>query len=461
MLNYALNIFIIRKNSQIYVFKKRKIYKYKEFIRLVELITLLRDQKRELRELLKDKKIIKREAQAHYKDVQKSHLIKVIIGVRRCGKSVLANSFLQGKKFAYMNFDDERLSNYDTTQILSSFYEIYGKDVKILFLDEIQNLERWELFANRLQRLNFDVYITGSNSKLLSKELATHLTGRHIEIELFPFSFREYLRAINFKEEIESSIGKSLIKHELKNYLDNGGFPEIIVEKEDSRRYLRDLYGKIIERDVINRYDISYKKTFKEIAMALLSNPGGRISYNRLKKQFNIKSEHTVKNYISYLEEAYLIFLLNRFSYKPVEIEKSEKKVYAIDTGIINNVSIKFSNDYGRLYENSVAIELLRKKSFNSNLYIYYWKNEKHEEVDFVIKENLKVKQLIQVCHEIDNIKTKEREVRALLKAGKELKCNNLLVITEDMEEEKQEEWFGIKRKVKYLPLWKWLIERV
>lgn len=425
----------------------------------MELVALLRDQKLELIELLKDKNIIKREAQEHYKDIHESHLIKVIIGVRRCGKSVLTNIFLQGKKFAYMNFDDERLSNYDTTQILSSFYEIYGKDVKTLFLDEIQNLEKWELFANRLKRLNFNIYITGSNSKLLSKELATHLTGRHIEIELFPFSFREYLMAINFKEETESSIGKGSIKHELKNYLDNGGFPEIIVEKENSKRYLRDLYGKIIERDIINRYDISYKKTFKEIAMALLSNPGGYISYNRLKKQFNIKSDHTVKNYISYLEEAYLIFLLNRFSYKPVEIEKSEKKVYAIDTGIINNVSIKLSNDYGGIYENSVAIELLRKKSFNSNLHIYYWKNEKHEEVDFAIKEDLKVKQLIQVCYRIDNIKTKEREIRALLKASKELNCRNLLVITEDAEEEQEVSWFGVKRKVRFLPLWKWLLE--
>ena len=421
----------------------------------MEFVQLLRDQKQELIELLKNKKIIKREAQEHFKDIQKSRLIKVIIGVRRCGKSVLANMLLQGRQFAYMNFDDERLPNYDTTQILSSFYEIYGKDIKIIFLDEVQNLDKWELFANRLQRLHFDVYITGSNSNLLSKELATHLTGRHIGIELFPFSFKEYLKAINFNEETESSMGKGSLKYELKNYLDNGGFPEIIVEKENPKRYLMELYGKIIERDIINRYDISYKKTFKEISMALLSNPGMYISFNRLKKQFNIKSEHTVKNYISYLEEAYLVFLLNRFSFKPVEIEKSQKKAYAIDTGMINNVSIKFSNDYGRIYENAVAIQLLRNKSLNPNLDVYYWKNEKHEEVDFVIKEGLKANQLIQVCCNIEDIKTREREIKALLKASKELKCNNLLVITEDKEgEEKVKE-----NKIKFMPLWKWLLE--
>ena len=367
---------------------------------------------------------------------------------------MLANIFLKDEKFAYINFDDDRLTNYDTNQIMSSFYEIYGKDIKTLFLDEIQNLDKWELFINRLKRQNFNIYITGSNSKLLSKELATHLTGRHVEIELFPFSFREYLKAVNFEEDIETTKGKGSIKYELKNYINNGGFPEVIVEKEDPKLYLRSLYGKIIEKDIISRYSIAYKKTFKEIAMGLVSNPTAKISYNKIKRQFSIKSEHTVKNYVSYLEEAYLVFLLNRFSYKPMEVEKSEKKVYAIDTGLTNNVAVKFSEDYGKIYENIVAIDLLRKKSFNSNLEIYYWKNPLHEEVDFVVKEGLKVKQLIQVCYDIKNIGTKERELKALMKAYKELKCDNLIVITEDKDDIER---VG-KRTIKYIPLWKWLL---
>lgn len=425
----------------------------------MELTQLLRDQRQELEDGLKRKSIIEREAEDCFRNSLKSKLIKVVTGVRRCGKSVLIYRLLQGKNFAYMNFDDERLFNFDTNQILSSFYEIYGKDFNLVFLDEVQNLERWELFVNRLHRAGFNVFVSGSNAKLLSKELATHLTGRHITMELLPFSFREYLKAVEFKEDIQTTKGISILKRELKNYLNLGGFPEIIMEKEDPKIYLRELYGNILERDIVSRYNISYKKTFREIAMSLISNPGRSVSYNKLKKQFGFGSDHTVKNYLSYLEEAYLIFLLNRFSYKPVEVEKSEKKVYIIDNGLINNVSLKFSEDYGRIYENLVAIELLRKKAFNPVLEIYYWKNPQQEEVDFVVKQGLKVKELIQVCYDIDDIKTKEREVRVLLKASKELKCKNLIIITANKEGEEQLSWFGIKRKIKFMPLRKWLLE--
>jgi len=424
----------------------------------MELTRLLRDQKRELEEGLKGKRMVEREAENYFKDILKSKLIKVVTGIRRCGKSVLIYKLLHDKNFAYMNFDDERLVDFDTNQILSSFYEIYGKSFNVIFLDEVQNLEKWELFANRLHRAGFNLLITGSNAKLLSKELATHLTGRHITIELLPFSFREYLDAIEFQEDIKTTKGISLLKRELKNYLDLGGFPEIIVEKENPSIYIRELYSKIVERDIVSRYNISYKKTFREIAMSSISNPSRSISYNKIKKQFGLGSDHTVKNYISYLEEAYLIFLLNRFSYKPAEVEKSEKKVYVIDSGIINNASLKFSKDYGHIYENAVAIELLRKKAFNPALEIYYWKNQQQEEVDFVVKQGIKIKELIQVCYNTSDTKVKEREMRALLKASKELKCRNLIVISEDREGGEQVDWFGTKRKIKFLPLWKWLM---
>lgn len=421
----------------------------------MELTQLLRDQKQELEESLKGKNIIKREAENHFKGILNSKLIKVISGIRRCGKSVFAYILLKNKNFAYVNFDDDRLSDFDSNKILSSFYEVYGKSFNFIFMDEIQNLDNWELFANRLHRAGFNLFITGSNAKLLSKELATHLTGRHLTIELFPFSFKEYLNAINFKEDVRTTRGIGILKHELKNYIDFGGFPEIVVEKENPKIYIRELYRKIIERDIVSRYSISYKKTFREIAMSLLSNPGRSISYNKIKKQFSIGSDHTVKNYLSYLEEAYLIFLLNRFSYKPIEIEKSDKKVYVPDVGIISNLSFKITQDYGHIYENLVAIESLRKISFNPNTEIYYWKNIYHEEVDFVIKQGLKVKQLIQVCYNIDDYDTKKREIKALLKASKELKCKNLLVITQDKEGEEKIE----NKKIKYVPLWKWLLE--
>ena len=420
----------------------------------MELTRILRDQKQELEENLARKKIIEREAKNYFGNLLKSKLIKIASGVRRCGKSVFLHMALKGKNFAYINFDDERLNELNTDKILSSFYEIYGK-FNYIFLDEIQNLDKWELFVNRLNRTGFNLFITGSNSKLLSKELATHLTGRHIAIEIYPFSFREYLKAIDFQEDIKTTKGESLLNREFNNYIESGGFPEIVVEKENPGIYLRELYRKIVERDIINRYNISYKKTFREIAMTLISNPGRSISYNRLKNQFNLGSEHTVKNYISYLEEAYLVFLLSKFSYKPVEIEKSKKKVYAIDSGLIKNLSISFKESIGHVYENIVAIELFRQKSFNQNKEIYYWKNQLHEEVDFVIQQGLKINQLIQVCYKIDDYDTKKREVRALIKASQELKCNNLLIITRDYESKEKIDG----KEIVYIPLWKWLLD--
>ncbi len=426
----------------------------------MDLTRPIRDQKQELEDLLSSKTLIKREADSMLKSLIESNLIKVVSGIRRSGKSVLIYTFLKDKKFAYMNFDDDRLASIKTEDILPAFYEVYGKDLKFIFLDEIQNLENWELFVNRIHRTGFNLLITGSNSKLLSKELATHLTGRHFQIELMPFSFREYLVSSGFSSDINTTKGISLLKKELRNYLDNGGFPEIVAEKENPKTYLMELYRKIIDRDIIQRHKISYKKTFKEMAFTLFSNPGTKITYNRLKNQFNLKSEHTAKNYLSHLEESYLIFILSRFSSKPVEVEKSEKKIYLVDTGFIKNVSFRTTDDYGSIYENIVAIELLRRKFLNQNTDIYYFKTSQNEEVDFVLKEGLKIKQLIQVCYDISRPDTKKREVRALINASKELKCNNLLIITDDKEGEEEAVWFGTKRKIKYIPLWKWLLER-
>lgn len=420
----------------------------------MEISSVIRDQKQELEERKLRLKVVSRYVEEHFKTLLSSKLIKVILGVRRCGKSVLSHSLLKDKSFAYVNFDDERLKGVEANSVLAAFYEVYGKDFNFIFLDEIQNLENWELFANRLQRMGFNLVITGSNAQLLSKELATHLTGRHLSLELFPFSFKEYLKAIDFQEDLGTTKGISLLKQELSKYLFGGGFPEIIVEKENPSLYLQELYRKIIERDIVERHEISYQKTFREIARTLISNPGRGISYNRIKRQFQLGSEHTVKNYLSYLEEAYLLFFLSRFSFKPVEVEKSEKKVYAIDTGMIRCLSLGMTPDLGPIYENTVYLELLRRKSLSPQSDIFYWKNILQEEVDFVIKDNLKIKMLVQVCYNLSLPEVKEREIRALLKASKELKCKNLLVITSDFEAEEKKS--GLK--IQFIPLWRWLI---
>jgi len=420
----------------------------------MKLNEILIEQKEEIEEKISQTSIVEREMSEFAKGFLNSKLVKITTGIRRSGKSFFTSLLLRRKKFGYVNFDDERLLYNEPNEILSSLIETYGKDMQIIFFDEIQNLKNWEFFVNRLHRSNYNIFITGSNAKLLSKELATHLTGRHITFEIFPFSFREYLAARKFKENLNTTKGRSLVKRELNEYMSMGGFPEIVVEGENPKIYLRELYASIIERDIILRYNVAYKKTFKEIAISLISNFTRSMSYNRIRKQFKIGSDHTAKNYISYMEEAYLLFPLSKFSYKPKEIERSEKKIYVMDTGFINHIAYKFREDKGHIIENLVAIDLLRRKSLERNLDLYYYKDYQQREVDFVLKQGERVQQLIQVCYDIDDFNTKGRELKSLVKASKQLNCNNLLVITWDYEA--KEEFKG--KTITFKPLWKWLL---
>jgi len=380
-------------------------------------------------------------------------LIKVIMGPRRAGKSFFAMHFLKQKgNFGYVNFDDELLTevkNYD--EIIAALNSVYDNPKYILF-DEIQNLPKWELFANRLQRQDFNLIITGSNSYLLSKELATHLTGRHLPLTLFPFSFEECLNL----DDKDITIPEK--KEKLAQYLLNGGYPEIVLKKAGLKEYLSNLFNSILYKDIIKRYRIRNPKQIEDLAVYLISNVAKEYSSNSLTKISKIKSSHTTEKYLGYLEESFLLFSLKRFSYKVKEQLASNKKIYCIDSGFIQAQAFKLSPDLGRLYENLVAIEL-KKLELDNKINFYYWKNPQQEEVDFVIKEGIKVKQLIQVCYNLENDKTKSREIRVLLKAGKELKCKNLLIITSEKEGEENAEWFGIKGKIKFTPLWKWLLQ--
>lgn len=415
---------------------------------LQEIKEMLILQKREIETRLKENYIERNQDLKLNND-----LIKVIIGPRRAGKSFFAIHFLNKKgKFGYVNFDDEKLievENYD--EIITAINSVYDNPKFILF-DEIQNLPKWELFANRLQRQGYNLVITGSNSNLLSKELATHLTGRHLLTNIFPFSFKEYLKLDN-KELITSEI-----KEKMSQYLLNGGYPEILSKKVELKEYLSNLFNSIIYKDIIKRYKIRNPKQIEDLALYLISNIANEYSYNSLTKIGKIKSSHTTEKYLNYLEESFILFSLSRFSYKVKEQLSSNKKIYCIDNGFIQAKAFKLSLDMGRLYENMVACKL-KKEEVEGKLGFYYWKNQQQEEVDFVIKEGTKVKQLIQVCFfNINNLETKNREIRALIKSGKELKCKNLLIITEDIEAEEKIEWFGDKAIIKFIPLWKWLL---
>ena len=229
-------------------------------------------------------------------------------------------------------------------------------------------------------------------------------------------------------------------------------------KKVELKEYLSLLFNSILYKDIIKRYKIRNPKQIEDLATYLMSNIANEYSYNSLAKIGKIKSSHTIEKYLSYLEESFILFSLSRFSYKVKEQLSSNKKIYCIDNGFIQAKSFKASPDLGKLYENLVACKL-KKEEVDGELKFYYWKNQQQEEVDFILQEGLKVRQLIQVCFDITNLETKNREIRALIKAGKELKCDDLLIITEDAESVEKVKWFGDKATIKYIPLWKWLLE--
>ncbi|MBI5555605.1 MAG: ATP-binding protein, partial [Elusimicrobia bacterium] len=326
---------------------------------------ILLEQRQEIGRIFRQK-IVGREAARANKDILGSNLIKVITGVRRCGKSVFVHQLFKDKDYAYVNFDDERLIGIQANS-LNDFLECAKElqpDFKSIFLDEIQNVTGWELFVNRLKRQDYNLVVTGSNSKLLSRDLATHLTGRHFSVELYPFSFKEFLDYRGFPVKADDfyiTEKRAAVKKFLEEYLNYGGFPEIF-KLESKAAYLRELYDKIIMRDIILRYSIKYSQDLKEMALYAFSNFASRFSFNKIKNIFEIKSVHTVKNYINYLEEAYLLFQLTTFSRKLKEQIKLPKKIYCIDTGMINSIVSRSNFDYGRLIENLVFLELKRRR---------------------------------------------------------------------------------------------------
>ncbi|WP_420267201.1 ATP-binding protein [Candidatus Magnetominusculus dajiuhuensis] len=394
---------------------------------------------------------VQREGIHNARQNMKNDLIKVIIGPRRAGKSVFGIQILDGLDFAYLNFDDERLlgiSDYD--DLLKGIRQVYGETKTILF-DEIQNLNKWELFLNRLHRKGFNLIVTGSNSRLLSRELSTHLTGRFVQFQILPFSFNEFLSARSFS--IDEMVGlkerQGTVLNLLSEYLEKGGYPEVLLKNIDPKTYIATLFESILFKDIVKRYNVRFAKKLYDLGLYLVTNHSNEFSYTSLKNALDFKSVHTVENYTEYLTEAFLIFYLERFSNKVKEQIKSPKKVYTYDTGIINAVKFKTAPDTGRLIENAVAIDLLRRgREF------YSYKTKDGKEIDFAVKEGLNIIQLIQVCYDMGKLTTKKRELSALTKAAQETSCDNLLVITWDYENRESHE----RADIIYMPLWKWLI---
>jgi predicted AAA+ superfamily ATPase len=378
-------------------------------------------------------------------------LINVVLGPRRAGKSFFAIHLLkQVGRFGYANFDDERLFGADFDQVLSTLDSLTGSTQHLL-LDEIQNLPRWQLVVNRLQRQGRKVTVTGSNAHLLGEELATHLTGRHLPIVIFPFSFREYLSCVAPELTTAEMVAA------LDTYAEGGGYPEVIVKKLPSERYLSTLVDSIVLKDVVKRFKVRFVQGIDDLRHQLMANTGSEYTYTRLAKLLDAGSVHTVKKYVRHLEAAFLFFSVPAFSFKASQQARSNKKVYCVDNGLITTTGFRFSPDLGRLLENIVAIEL-HKRSLSREIELYYWKGARNEEVDFVVKRGLDIAQLIQVCVDVSNPKTRQRETRGLLKAADELGCGELLVLTRDYEHQEDAAWYGLKGRIRFVPLWKWLV---
>lgn len=380
-----------------------------------------------------------------------SPLIKVIIGPRRAGKSFFAIHHLShNRNFGYVNFDDERLADLtDYDEILVAVDSVYGNP-KVLLLDEIQNLLKWEIFVNRLARQGYDLVITGSNSHLLSSELATHLTGRYLQTTILPFSFREYL-SLSLQERTTHEKVSALYQ-----YAQCGGFPEPLVKKFPARDYLVTLFDSVVYKDIVKRFHIRSVQGIEDLAMYLLSNIASEYSYTSLARVTRSKSPMTVRKYLGYLEEAFLFFSLPRFSFKVREQIAANKKIYCTDTGFVAAKAFRVSENRGKLYENLVAIELWRLQQQNEAS-VWYWKNAQQEEVDFVVQHQNRITAIIQVCADLQDERTLSREIRALLKASRELRCDNLLILSEQEEKTEEAEWFGMTGTIRYVPLWKWL----
>ena len=396
-----------------------------------------------------------------------SNQVITITGPRRAGKSyimrqmgrLLANDTVKKENILFVNFEDPRFLTLDT-KLLMQIYDVYREfmsptDIPYLFLDEVQEIDEWEKWVRMMHELKkAKIIVSGSNAHLLSRELGTLLTGRHIAFSVFPLSFAEFLmfNGLELKTALDAERKKIEIKGFLRKYMEHGSFPEVVLS-EKKTEILLNYFDDLLTKDILRRFRIRKTNAMKALIKFYLSNAGNLITFSSAEKSLNITAD-TIEKFSGYLEDVYLVFQLKRFSFKVKEQDKSPRKIYAIDTGLCNAVGFRFSENIGRLAENIVYLALKRKQILNPKTELFYWKDAQHREVDFVVKDELDVVTLIQVCWSMRDEKTKTRELRSLQKAMKELKVDNAVIITEDAEGEEQLNGFSVRT----VPLWKWLL---
>lgn len=378
----------------------------------------------------------------------------IISGVRRCGKSVLLQQIRERlpQKDYFLNFDDDRLGNFTVEhfqQLYEVFVELYGEQ-DYFYFDEIQNIPGWEHFVRRLYNTGKKVFITGSNARMLSKELGTHLTGCYLSIELYPFSFSEFLlfrKQQSLIENVSGTVARGEIQSAFNDYLRQGGFP-LYLKSEDGI-VLKTLYDNILYKDVMVRNQLTNEREVKELVYYAVSNIGKPQTYSSLTKVIGVKNPTTVKNYLEYIENTYLLFSLSKLDYSVKAQLRNPKKIYAIDNALVSRLGFHFSGEEGRLLENLVYVELRRRGGE------VFYHNSGNAECDFVVRDGFRVVQAIQVCYLLDGAETRRRELQGILDAMDAYQLLEGFVITNTHEEDVLYEG----KTVHILPAWKWLLE--
>ena len=379
-----------------------------------------------------------------------SKQIKLITGPRRSGKSTQALLMLRGKNFAYLNFDDNALlSRWDEELVMAMLSDVYP-GYEYLLLDEVQNLDNWDLWVSKLYRNGVNMVITGSNAKLLSSEMATVLTGRYLQVQMYPFSlgeFFDYFRLHPSRSEVKTQ----QLKQAQDDYLRNGGYPETVEARSITQSYLSTLFDSIVWKDVAKRHKVRNVTDLNDLAMYLVSNFCNPLSYNDVATDLGLSSVSTTKKYMGYLNEPYLFFYLPRYNNKLKLMKKAPQKVYLVDNGFVAAKAFSLSENLGRLLENQVFVELLRR-GYDTEKSLFYYRSRNDKETDFVTRNGNRIESLIQVCYDLSSPKTEKREVDSLIECAGELKCNNLYIITWDEERTIEKDGYVIQ----VVPVMQW-----
>ena len=390
--------------------------------------TIILNQRRERDELMSRPYLMRRSNQ-DTDLLLSSSLIKLITGPRRVGKSTQALLMLRDKNFAYLNFDNYSLLDaWDANLVMRMLDDVYP-GYEYILLDEVQNLDGWDLWVSELYRLGKNLVITGSNARMLSSEMATVLTGKYLQLEMLPFSLEEFfdwnkldLHCLNPEDKTNSLVLAD-------DYLRNGGYPEVVASRQLTRSYLDTLFDSIVWKDVAKHHNVRNVTDLNNLAMYLVSNFCNPVSANDLTTELGFSSVNTTKKYMDYLHEPYLFYYLSRYNNKLTLMKKAPRKVYVVDNGFVASKAFSVSDNLGRLLENQVFIELVRR-GYDVERTMFYYRSRNDKEVDFVLRKGAHTERLVQVCYDMRNPKTEKREVDSIVECAGELKCDNLVIVT-------------------------------